>query len=225
MSNDYPVLSSTRGKRDTDLGGAPLSDATPAAPGTAAAGVSTSASRDDHVHAPPSAAQVGAVATTTLTANGDLLTRAAGVPAPLAAGSNGYVLTMVGGAPAWAALGVTSPTAVVTLTLSNGGGSHGIHIDVAVTVGGVAFDGALVEVWAMYPVTNIASWSLNTGTQIEIANPGFPGHASRLLLRTTAGGLAQIFYGGTTTGGQLQVSARCIYPDAALATASRTIPA
>jgi len=45
-------------------GGTSLSDATPAAPGTAAAGTSTSASRGDHVHAPPSAAQVGLGAVT-----------------------------------------------------------------------------------------------------------------------------------------------------------------
>lgn len=41
-------------------GGADLSDATPAALGTAAAGTGTEASRDDHVHAMPSAADVGA---------------------------------------------------------------------------------------------------------------------------------------------------------------------
>ncbi len=39
-------------------GGATLSDATPAALGTAAAGVSTSASRADHVHAAPAAADI-----------------------------------------------------------------------------------------------------------------------------------------------------------------------
>lgn len=42
-------------------GGATLSDATPAALGTAAAGVSTSASRADHVHAAPAAATVDAL--------------------------------------------------------------------------------------------------------------------------------------------------------------------
>lgn len=45
-------------------GGASLSDATPAAPGTAAAGIGTSASRDDHVHTPTTAAQVGLGAVT-----------------------------------------------------------------------------------------------------------------------------------------------------------------
>ena len=48
-------------------GGAPLSDATPAALGTAAAGAGTTASRDDHVHAMPTAAQVGAAARTATT--------------------------------------------------------------------------------------------------------------------------------------------------------------
>ena len=38
---------------------------------------------------------------TILSANGDILTRVAGSPAALAAGSNGQVLTMVTGAPAW----------------------------------------------------------------------------------------------------------------------------
>ena len=41
-------------------GGADLSDTTPSALGTAAAGTGTEASRDDHVHAMPSAADVGA---------------------------------------------------------------------------------------------------------------------------------------------------------------------
>lgn len=41
-------------------GGADLSDTTPSALGTAAAGTGTAASRDDHVHAMPSAADVGA---------------------------------------------------------------------------------------------------------------------------------------------------------------------
>lgn len=43
-------------------GGAPLSDADPADLGTTGPGVGTSASRDDHVHAMPSAADVGAAA-------------------------------------------------------------------------------------------------------------------------------------------------------------------
>lgn len=50
---------------------ATLSDATPQPLGTAAAGDDTEASRADHVHAMPSAAQVGAaLASRTLTING-----------------------------------------------------------------------------------------------------------------------------------------------------------
>lgn len=70
-------------------GGAPLSDATPAAPGTAAAGTGTSASRDDHVHPPTTAAQAGAVAASVLTTEGDTLYRNATVPARLAKGTAG----------------------------------------------------------------------------------------------------------------------------------------
>jgi hypothetical protein len=40
-----------------------------------------------------------------MTANGDLLTKFAGLLTPIAAGANGQVLTMVGGVPAWAASG------------------------------------------------------------------------------------------------------------------------
>jgi hypothetical protein len=42
-------------------GGGDLSDATPEAPGTPAAGTAVVASRGDHVHAPPTAGQIGAV--------------------------------------------------------------------------------------------------------------------------------------------------------------------
>lgn len=45
----------------TGGGGVELSDATPQAPGSPAPGVGTKASRDDHVHAPPSAGQIGAL--------------------------------------------------------------------------------------------------------------------------------------------------------------------
>jgi hypothetical protein len=58
VSNDYFVRTSTPGKRDTDIegGAAALSDATPAALGTAAAGTGEAASREDHVHAMPTGA-------------------------------------------------------------------------------------------------------------------------------------------------------------------------
>jgi hypothetical protein len=83
-------------------GGAPLSDATPAAPGTAAAGTGTSASRDDHVHTPTTAAQAGAVAASVLTTEGDLIIGdGTGAPTRLAAGTNGYMMRVVSGRPAW----------------------------------------------------------------------------------------------------------------------------
>lgn len=43
-----------------------------------------------------------------MTTNGDLITRASGVPARIAPGTDGNVLTMVSGAPAWAAGGGSS---------------------------------------------------------------------------------------------------------------------
>jgi len=45
-----------------------------------------------------------------MTANGDLITRAAGIPAVIPIGSAAQVLTVVGGAPAWAAAGGGSGT-------------------------------------------------------------------------------------------------------------------
>lgn len=53
---------------DPSTGGASLSDATPQALGTAAAGIGTEASRNDHRHAMPTAGQVGADATGTAAA-------------------------------------------------------------------------------------------------------------------------------------------------------------
>ena len=54
----------TTGSAGGGGGGADLSDDTPAALGTAAAGVGTEASRSDHVHAMPSAVDVGALSST-----------------------------------------------------------------------------------------------------------------------------------------------------------------
>lgn len=66
-SDGYVLSSSAAGVRlwVPQSGGAPLSDATPLAPGTASAGDGTAASRDDHVHAPPSAAQISDLLETT----------------------------------------------------------------------------------------------------------------------------------------------------------------
>jgi hypothetical protein len=66
-TDGYVLASLTGGTRlwVPQSGGAPLSDATPHAPGTAAPGIRTAASRDDHVHAPPTAAQIGDLLETT----------------------------------------------------------------------------------------------------------------------------------------------------------------
>ncbi len=70
-------------KNGTPIGGTALSDATPAALGTAAAGVSTSASRADHVHAAPAAAGITDVSATGLS----LVTAASAAAARTAIGA------------------------------------------------------------------------------------------------------------------------------------------
>jgi hypothetical protein len=72
-----------------------LSDSTPAALGTATAGTATTPSRQDHVHALPTAADVGAVANALVDAAGDLIVGSAdNTVGRLALGTNGYVLTV-----------------------------------------------------------------------------------------------------------------------------------
>jgi len=75
---------------------ADFSDATPLALGTAAAGTAIELARGDHVHARPSASDVGAIANALVDAKGDLITATANdTPARLAVGStNGHVLTV-----------------------------------------------------------------------------------------------------------------------------------
>ena len=58
----------------------------------------------------------GAVQSSALTANGDLLTRAAGVPAPLAIGASATLLRSTGSAPAW----VTGTTALDDVASTRG---------------------------------------------------------------------------------------------------------
>ena len=75
-----------------------LSDSAPAALGTATAGTATSPSRQDHVHAMPSASDVGAVANALVDAKGDLVTATAdNTPARLAVGTNDFILTAASG--------------------------------------------------------------------------------------------------------------------------------
>ena len=73
-------------------GGTSLSDATPAALGTAAAGVSTSASRADHVHAAPAAADITDASATGIS-----------------------LVTAASAAAARTALGVTAPASLLPL--------------------------------------------------------------------------------------------------------------
>jgi len=62
--------------------------------GASAPGSATTVSRGDHVHAMPSASDVGAVANSLVDAKGDLISATAdNTPARLAVGTNGHVLT------------------------------------------------------------------------------------------------------------------------------------
>jgi hypothetical protein len=72
--------------------------ATPQANGVAAVGTSLRYARQDHVHTMPTAANVGAVASSLVDAKGDLVTATAdNTPARLAVGSNGQVLVAASG--------------------------------------------------------------------------------------------------------------------------------
>jgi hypothetical protein len=74
---------------------ADFSDATPAALGTAAAGTAVELARGDHVHAMPSASDVGAVANSLVSAAGQVIASSgSATPVAVAAGSaDGQVLT------------------------------------------------------------------------------------------------------------------------------------
>lgn len=85
-------LQQSNGSTFSDLG-SPLSSATPQPLGTAAAGTSTTVSREDHVHALPTASAVGAIPTSTVTTKGDLLAASgAGAITRVAVGTDGFVL-------------------------------------------------------------------------------------------------------------------------------------
>jgi hypothetical protein len=72
-----------------------LAATTPAALGVAAVGTATNPARADHIHAMPSAADVGAVASSLVDEAGDLLVGSAdNTVGRLALGTNGFVLTV-----------------------------------------------------------------------------------------------------------------------------------
>lgn len=87
------TLQRSNGSTFSDVG-SPLSSASPQALGSAAPGSSTSVSREDHVHPLPSAAGIGAIPASTVTAKGDLLgATGSGAVARIPVGTNGQVLT------------------------------------------------------------------------------------------------------------------------------------
>jgi hypothetical protein len=97
------VWNSTTGKLQVSNGSAfsdvdtslALASTNPAALGVAAPGNGTTAARDNHVHAMPSASDVGAVANALIDAAGDLIVGSAdNTVGRLALGTNGYVLTV-----------------------------------------------------------------------------------------------------------------------------------
>lgn len=85
-------LQQSSGSTFSDLG-SPLSSATPQPLGTAAAGSSTTVSREDHIHALPNAVAVGAISVSTVTTKGDLLAATgSGAVVRVPVGSNGQAL-------------------------------------------------------------------------------------------------------------------------------------
>lgn len=96
--------------------------------------------RGDRSWAAPTASQVGAISSGTLTTNGDSMYYALGAYQRLAIGSTGQRLTVVGGYPAWAS---TTIVQTIIFIISGGGsaittGSKGfIAVDYAATITGV----------------------------------------------------------------------------------------
>lgn len=85
-------LQQSNGSTFSDLG-SPLSSATPQPLGSASAGTSTTVSREDHIHALPTASAVGAIPTSTVTTKGDLLAATgSGTVVRVPVGTNGQTL-------------------------------------------------------------------------------------------------------------------------------------
>lgn len=153
-----------------------LSSATPSALGVASAGSSSSASKGDHVHAMPSASDVGAIAATLVDAKGDVLTATAdNTPARLAVGSNDTLLVADSTAATglkWAALTaaqiptVTS-TKVSTVDINSQSASYTLVL-------GDASKLILMTSGSAQTVTipTNASVAFPTGTKIDIVQTG-----------------------------------------------------
>lgn len=141
-----------------------LSDNNPVALGSAGPGVGTLASRDDHVHPMPTAANVGAMALSVVTAVGDLIyASASGIIARLAPNTTTTKkwLTMTGTgsagqAPTWEELsGITtamiSANAVTNRGYDEDTGTFSTSSTTYVDVTGVSFsitvEGGALDVW------------------------------------------------------------------------------
>jgi len=193
---------------------APLSDATPAALGSAAAGVSTDASRADHVHAMPSAADVGALAAIA-GSNGGVMVYAGGAWASTGAGTERQILTSAGaGAATWGAdvvpltqraidgLGTSVTTcAVIAHDLNAGGGGDGIGARCAIQNRNSA--GALVDTAAIDGVLTTAMSGSEVGAlDVRVRSSGSLARVARfgpssLRLEWAARAITVLGFGGT----------------------------
>ena len=122
---------------------------------------------------------VGAIQASTLTANGDLLVRAAGVPAPLPVGTEGQVLTVTSGAPAWAAAagGSTARSgtfAAIGTASSYGGGVYRVTSGVGINDVYIS-DGSAWRI-VRYDLLGVQAptmrWRLNETSGTTAANSG-----------------------------------------------------
>lgn len=105
------------------------------------ASATTTATEIGYVNGLTSSAQTqisARITAATMTTNGDLITRAAGVPDRIAIGSTGQVLTVVGGAPAWATSSGSAKTAVYA-------GTHGATVTITTTPTALPITQTIVE--------------------------------------------------------------------------------
>lgn len=152
------------------------------------------------------------VSASTLTANGDLLTRAAGVPAALPIGSAGNVLTVVGGAPSWqpASGGVTTGTYAGRPAAATAGAgafyyvvdpSHPIYNHALYQSTGTAWRLVTFDRRPVYPTTGKLHWQFDEAQgATSIVNYGSLGATGDLSIlgSNKLGAGSQWTQGGTT---------------------------